>query len=195
MAWTDGNNYYPAQTWNQDSERMQIIQQPIPQQPTMIIQQLPSAMPPAALPFRPGHIKEDLVELMMIQNAQMHQVIMNNMTMSAMSAFGYSHPTPQPSVEPPRVPIIVEEEEPESVYHHHYEPLPFPTYPAWLQQPQMPVRQNQDPVVRHVNHDRPASVHKDLRAVPPPPPPSATRTVGADIPPAAEYYDATEGRL
>ncbi|XP_033911233.1 proline-rich protein 29-like [Acipenser ruthenus] len=195
MAWTDGNNYYPAQTWNQDSERMQIIQQPIPQQPTMIIQQLPSAMPPAALPFRPGHIKEDLVELMMIQNAQMHQVIMNNMTMSAMSAFGYSHPTPQPSVEPPRVPIIVEEEEPESVYHHHYEPLPFPTYPTWLQQPQMPVRQNQDPVVRHVNHDRPASVHKDLRAVPPPPPPSATRTVGADIPPAAEYYDATEGRL
>lgn len=31
----------------------------------------------------------DLVELMMMQNAQMHQVIMNNMTMSALSSFGY----------------------------------------------------------------------------------------------------------
>lgn len=32
---------------------------------------------------------KDLVELMMMQNAQMHQVIMNNMTMSALSSFGY----------------------------------------------------------------------------------------------------------
>lgn len=31
----------------------------------------------------------DLVELMMMQNAQMHQVIMTNMTMSALSSFGY----------------------------------------------------------------------------------------------------------
>ena len=38
----------------------------------------------------------DLVELMMLQNAQMHQVIMNNMTMSALSSFGYSNsPGPQ----------------------------------------------------------------------------------------------------
>lgn len=31
----------------------------------------------------------DLVELMMMQNAQMHQVIMTNMTMSALSSFGH----------------------------------------------------------------------------------------------------------
>lgn len=34
----------------------------------------------------------DLVELMMIQNVQMHQIIMNNMTMSALNSFGYSSP-------------------------------------------------------------------------------------------------------
>lgn len=32
----------------------------------------------------------DLVELMMMQNAQMHQVIINNMTMAALSSFGYT---------------------------------------------------------------------------------------------------------
>ncbi|EMP27094.1 hypothetical protein UY3_15814 [Chelonia mydas] len=32
----------------------------------------------------------DLIEFMMIQNAQMHQVIMNNMTMAALTSFGFS---------------------------------------------------------------------------------------------------------
>lgn len=40
----------------------------------------------------------DLVELMMIQNAQMHQVIMNNMTMSALSSFGYTNASSGPVV-------------------------------------------------------------------------------------------------
>ncbi|XP_066556313.1 proline-rich protein 29-like [Amia ocellicauda] len=192
MAWNNENTYQLSPEWNQDYQNVQIIQQPVPQQPTTIIQQLPSAMSPAVPPIRPGHIKEDLVELMMIQNAQMHQVIMNNMTMSALNAFGYSQPTPQPPPEPPRIPIILEEEDPEPVYYHHYEPLPFPVYPSWPQTPQQ-ARHYQEGGVHHV--DSIASPSKDMRAVPPPPPPSATRTVGADIPPAAEYYDATEGRL
>nr|XP_015217364.1 PREDICTED: proline-rich protein 29 isoform X2 [Lepisosteus oculatus] len=158
MAWENENNYYQMQVWNQDPQSVQIIQQPVPQQPTAIIQQLPSAMYPAVSPVQPGHVKEDLVELMMIQNAQMHQVIMNNMTMSALNAFGYSQSTPQP---PPEVP----------------------------QQPQ----NYQDASMQHV--DPVTSPNKDMRAVPPPPPPSATGTVGADIPPAAEYYDATEDRI
>uniref|UniRef100_A0A452HSD6 DUF4587 domain-containing protein n=1 Tax=Gopherus agassizii TaxID=38772 RepID=A0A452HSD6_9SAUR len=41
-------------------------------------------------PAQPGHIREDLIELMMIQNAQMHQVIMNNMTMATLASFGFS---------------------------------------------------------------------------------------------------------
>uniref|UniRef100_W5N285 DUF4587 domain-containing protein n=2 Tax=Lepisosteus oculatus TaxID=7918 RepID=W5N285_LEPOC len=147
-------------------------------------------MYPAVSPVQPGHVKEDLVELMMIQNAQMHQVIMNNMTMSALNAFGYSQSTPQPPPEPPRYPIIVEEEYPEPVYHHHYEP--FPSYASWAQVPQQP-QNYQDASMQHV--DPVTSPNKDMRAVPPPPPPSATGTVGADIPPAAEYYDATEDRI
>ncbi|XP_028675812.2 proline-rich protein 29-like [Erpetoichthys calabaricus] len=168
--------------WRSDAE--------VPQQPTTIIQQFPPAMPPAVYPFRPGQVKEDLLELMMLQNAQMHQLIMNNMTMSALHSFGY---TAAPPVEPPRVPVIIEEE-PEPVYHHHYQPVPFPAYPAW-QQPWRPAKTQPEAAVRHMNQDSPATTNRDRKAVPPPPPPSATRTVGADIPPASEYYDVTEGRL
>uniref|UniRef100_A0A8C9ZP09 DUF4587 domain-containing protein n=1 Tax=Sander lucioperca TaxID=283035 RepID=A0A8C9ZP09_SANLU len=64
-----------------------------------------------------------LVELMMIQNAQMHQVIMNNMTMSALSSFGYSSPLPGPAVE--------NEADPE-IHHHYYQSMPCISYPAWF---------------------------------------------------------------
>ncbi|XP_062302726.1 proline-rich protein 29-like isoform X2 [Osmerus eperlanus] len=112
------------------------LQRPVaPQQPT-ILQQLPAASPPA-VSVRRGHIKEDLVELMMIQNAQMHQVIMNNMTMTALSSFGYSHPSSAP--EATRHPVIVhEEEEDPMVYHHHYQPAPYLPYPAWAPPVQLP---------------------------------------------------------
>lgn len=40
----------------------------------------------------------DLIELMMIQNAQMHQVIMNNLTMSALTSFGLSPAPPTAQV-------------------------------------------------------------------------------------------------
>uniref|UniRef100_A0A3Q1H982 DUF4587 domain-containing protein n=1 Tax=Anabas testudineus TaxID=64144 RepID=A0A3Q1H982_ANATE len=96
------------------------------QQPTTILQQLPAAMmPPGLAPsIRPsGHVKEDLVELMMIQNAQMHQVIMNNMSMSALRLFGYSSPAPGTEVK--------NEADPE-VYHHYYEPAPHLSYPPWV---------------------------------------------------------------
>ncbi|XP_056283046.1 uncharacterized protein C21orf58 isoform X2 [Pseudoliparis swirei] len=60
-----------------------IIQQTLPQQPATIIQQLPliTQIPPPQ-PYPPpcsGGIKEDMVELMLMQNAQMHQLIMHNM--------------------------------------------------------------------------------------------------------------------
>ncbi|KAM6957161.1 proline-rich protein 29-like [Aplochiton taeniatus] len=161
--------------------------------PTTILQQLPAATLPPAPTIRHGHVKEDLVELMMIQNAQMHQVIMNNMTMSALSSFGYSHPPPAPEVI--RYPLIVQEEQTEDpeVYHHHYQPAPYPPYPVWGPlSPAPPTLVYQNPA----EPLEPASSAPDRhrRAVPPPPPPSATRTVGADIPPASEYYDATERR-
>ncbi|XP_077316334.1 proline-rich protein 29-like isoform X2 [Lithobates pipiens] len=151
-----------------------------------------------SLPWSPHHPSYDLVDLMMIQNAQMHQVIMNNMAMSALSSFGYgaAQPPPVPSV----VPIQVEEEEEQIVYHHHYEAFPsnysnYMTYPAYPPAP-LPMPQR-EPTIRHLNMDmEPSSPRRntDQRPVPPPPPLSATGTVGADVPPATEYYDLTEAR-
>ncbi|XP_075963856.1 uncharacterized protein C21orf58 homolog [Anarhichas minor] len=60
----------------------------IPQQPASIIQQLPQHQPLITqIPYpalRSGSIKEDMVELMLMQNAQMHQTIMHNMMLKAM---------------------------------------------------------------------------------------------------------------
>ncbi|XP_029913145.1 proline-rich protein 29-like [Myripristis murdjan] len=163
-----------------------------PQQPTTILQLLPATMmPPGAAPsIRPcGHVKEDLVEMMMIQNAQMHQVILNNMTMSALGSFGDSGPPPLP-VATESVAIIHEEEEDPGVYHHYYQAATYLSYPAWFPPPlPQPTLGYQDPAEAL----EPASLlsHRDRLAVPPPPPPGATRAAGADIPPAAGGFDTS----
>ncbi|XP_070834678.1 uncharacterized protein C21orf58 homolog [Chaetodon trifascialis] len=77
-----------------------IIQQTLPQQPATIIQQLPQQQPlitqiPPPQPYpapRSGSIKEDMVELMLMQNAQMHQIIMHNMMLKAMPPMTLSLP-------------------------------------------------------------------------------------------------------
>ncbi|XP_059503004.1 uncharacterized protein C21orf58 isoform X4 [Stegostoma tigrinum] len=81
-------------------EPPQIIQHTLPQQPSTIIQQLPQQQPlitqippPQALPpIRSGSIKEDMVELMLMQNAQMHQIIMHNMMLKALPPMAFSQP-------------------------------------------------------------------------------------------------------
>uniref|UniRef100_A0A8U7N622 DUF4587 domain-containing protein n=1 Tax=Corvus moneduloides TaxID=1196302 RepID=A0A8U7N622_CORMO len=73
-------------------EPPRIIQQMMPTQPATIIQQLPQPSPlitqiPPAQPFaapRSGNIKEDMVEMMLMQNAQMHQIMMQNMMLKAL---------------------------------------------------------------------------------------------------------------
>ncbi|XP_067869031.1 proline-rich protein 29-like isoform X2 [Heterodontus francisci] len=208
------NNVFSPQVWKQDPQRVQIIQQQVPQQPTTIFQNLSGLQHLQIPPIRNGHVKEDLVELMMIQNAQMHQVIMNNITMAALMSFGYSA-QPQPAVQNP-VSIRMEESEPDTVYHHHYQPWPYPAYPSWptlppQAQPQTQpqahhmvrlLQENLQPTVRHVNGDAPPSPRREMaigfspsKAVPPPPPPSATGTVGADVRPASEYYDMADGQM
>ncbi|KAG8566895.1 hypothetical protein GDO81_013410 [Engystomops pustulosus] len=177
----------PVDTPYYTSPGIQIISPTVPQQPT-IIQQLPTDFtPPLSHPIRHGRAKEDLIELMMIQNAQMHQVIMNNMTMAALSSFGYGStpPNPMPSI----LPVEIEDDEP-MVYHHHYEPYPssYPSYPVYPTLPPMAPLPHREPTVRHINQDtQPATPSRiiDQRPVPPPPPLSATGTVGADIPPAS----------
>ncbi|XP_053308980.1 proline-rich protein 29 [Spea bombifrons] len=198
QGWDADNTWNNDPSWQNNYSGVQIIPSMVPQQPT-IIQQIPAeAIHPPSYPIRHGRAKEDLIELMMIQNAQMHQVIMSNMTMSAMSSFGYGPTQPSPAPQQPSIiPIALEEEEP-VVYHHHYDTYPtnypsYPVYPAW--RPQGPI-QAREPTVRHIEMPPSSPLHAgDQRAVPPPPPLSATGTVGADVPPASEYYDLADARL
>ncbi|XP_043911281.1 proline-rich protein 29-like [Protopterus annectens] len=185
-----GNSLYADYPWKLNSSGVQMIPYMVPQQPTVFQQfQTPVSAVFQPTSFRAGHIKEDLVELMMIQNAQMHQVIMNNMTMSALSQFGHSA-EPQ-TKEVNSVPVIIEKTGPDIVYHHYYDPYPYQVPPLW-QIP--PVQLLPKQVVRHLNDGNPV-VRRELNAVPPPPPPSATGTVGADVRPASEYYGIASARM
>ncbi|XP_029796447.1 uncharacterized protein C21orf58 homolog [Suricata suricatta] len=94
-------------------EPPRIIQHLAPQPPATIIHQLPqqplvAQIPPLqAFPTqRSGSIKEDMVEMMLMQNAQMHQIIMQNLMLKALPSGGSQaaplHPAPQPRCRPPR---------------------------------------------------------------------------------------------
>uniref|UniRef100_A0A3Q3JB23 DUF4587 domain-containing protein n=1 Tax=Monopterus albus TaxID=43700 RepID=A0A3Q3JB23_MONAL len=177
MAWTE--DIYPHFELY-DPHAFQIF--PAPLQPTTILQQLPAnMMPPGLAPsIRPGgHVKEELVELMMIQNTQMHQVIMNNMTVSALRLF--EHSNPPLGTEAPRDLVIIQENEAGSeIHHHYYQPAPYLSYPAWPL-PQATAVYQEDP-----NKPSSALRHRDRPAVPAlPPSPSASESVRADIAPAA----------
>ncbi|NXC33549.1 PRR29 protein, partial [Campylorhamphus procurvoides] len=117
----------------------------------------------------------DLIELMMIQNSQMHQVVMNSLAVSALTSFGFG---PSQNAAQALVPLQPEEEEEEAVvFHHHYIPYPGPVpIPEWLD----PMR-DRGPAVRYLG----PLAEDEASAVPPPPPPSATGTVGPNVPPAA----------
>ncbi|XP_051244803.1 uncharacterized protein C21orf58 isoform X1 [Dicentrarchus labrax] len=137
-----------------------IIQQTLPQQPATIIQQLPPQQPlitqiPPPQPYpapRSGSIKEDMVELMLMQNAQMHQIIMHNMMLKAMPPMALSPPGgPSHCAHPTTYlgqdsyhgnPMIVRPDvKPRGSavhHHHHYSPnpvapqLPPISHPMWL---------------------------------------------------------------
>ncbi|XP_029998076.1 proline-rich protein 29-like [Sphaeramia orbicularis] len=186
MAWTEA--FYPQPY---DPHVLQIF--PAPQQPTTtILQQLPAAiMPPGSAPsIRPGgHVKEDLVEMMMIQNAQMHQVIMSNMTVSALRSFGYVSP-PSGPVTPRDLHLIQESETDPEIFHHYYQPAPHLSYPAWLLPQATLIYQNPNkPTTAALRNDRP-----DVPLPPPPPPLITTGTISADVTPAAENNSAEEER-
>ncbi|XP_043916494.1 uncharacterized protein C21orf58 homolog isoform X2 [Protopterus annectens] len=134
-------------------EPLRIIQHTMPQQPATIIQQLPQQQPlitqippPQPLqPIRSGSIKEDMVELMLMQNAQMHQIIMHNMMLKALPPMAFSAAktqNPQQDLQTAS-PILVKAEKPRpsSVHHHHHyappgiqsngPPIPPVGYPMW----------------------------------------------------------------
>ncbi|KAH0626819.1 hypothetical protein JD844_002056, partial [Phrynosoma platyrhinos] len=106
------------------------------------------------------HSATNLMELMMIQNAQMHQVVMNNMAMSVVAQFGNN---------PAQVSHVLwqiednEEGDPAPcVFHHHYAPYPS-TLPfvAWPSTSQPSVWPRQHPPIHHVGPDLQAPGRQD----------------------------------
>ncbi|XP_006833644.1 PREDICTED: uncharacterized protein C17orf72 homolog [Chrysochloris asiatica] len=155
-------------------------------------------LPWVPAPPQPGRVKEDLLELMLLQNAQMHQVLLSRLTAGTL--------TPEPNATGLQVYLEGHQEESEEVeelgmqaeeplvLHHHYLPwVPFPWGPVlpWPA-PFLPPHSHQHHLQAppRIQHHTPAPWRREMRAVPPPPPPSATGTVGADVPPASDYYDA-----
>ncbi|NXD15657.1 PRR29 protein, partial [Nothocercus nigrocapillus] len=122
----------------------------------------------------------DLIELMMIQNSQMHQVVINSLAVSALMSFGLG-PSPY-SAQMTAVPWHTDGEEEAMVFHHYY--VPYLGSSALVAWPVPAPAQAQGPAaVRYLGS---VSAAKDEEiAVPPPPPPSATGTVGAHVPPAS----------
>ncbi|XP_017393970.1 uncharacterized protein C21orf58 homolog isoform X1 [Cebus imitator] len=98
-----------------------IVLPTVPQPPATIIQQLPQQPliaqipPPQAFPTqRSGSIKEDMVELLLLQNAQVHQLVLQNWMLKAL---------PPALQDPPRVapgvPRAARRKLP-AVHHHHH---------------------------------------------------------------------------
>ncbi|XP_023786436.1 uncharacterized protein C21orf58 homolog isoform X5 [Cyanistes caeruleus] len=121
----------------------------MPTQPATIIQQLPQPSPlvtqvlpaqPSAAPS-PGSIKEDMVEMMLIQNAQMHQIMMQNMMLKALPPTvltqlgGASSALPQHTQQDLQLaaPLAMKADRPKPPvvhHHHHYPPTEvFPVTP------------------------------------------------------------------
>ncbi|KAI6064994.1 hypothetical protein LUU34_00053100 [Aix galericulata] len=138
------------------AEAPRIIQQAMPPQPATIIQQLPQLPPliaqiPPAQPFaapRSGSIKEDMVEMMLMQNAQMHQIIMQNMMLKSLPSVAFTQPagSSSPLLQHRQqdlqlaTPMAMKSDRPQLSavhHHHHYSPpglLP-PAMPAGLLMP------------------------------------------------------------
>ncbi|XP_013926959.1 PREDICTED: uncharacterized protein C21orf58-like isoform X3 [Thamnophis sirtalis] len=135
--------------------RKDLLQQlRLPQQPATIIQQIPSYQPPLITQIaspqsfsvpRSGSIKEDMVEMMLMQNAQMHQIIMQNMMLKSLPptyspTSGYGVPMLQQGQQlTAPIPTRVEKSRPSTVHHHHYTSLGAPVIPSQSGFPMWPL--------------------------------------------------------
>ncbi|XP_078661261.1 uncharacterized protein LOC144905460 isoform X3 [Branchiostoma floridae x Branchiostoma belcheri] len=168
--------------------------QPIVNQvPQPIVNQIPpqnplihNVYPPAAPETRNSAFlnRNDMVDMMMMQNAQMHQIVMQQMMFQHLP-MKQGLPQQQVSMpvqvmqEPP-APVVVQApggggKRPPSVHHHHH-------YSS-VQQPAVQYQAAPQPVVSHITQLPPLQPRRVYRNIPPPPPPSATQTVGPDYQP------------
>ncbi|XP_054137389.1 proline-rich protein 29 [Melozone crissalis] len=147
--------------------------------PVLILQPLPG---PGAAPAGPPPARPGLMELMMIQGSQMHQLLMHGLAMAALMPLGAGTAPAQALAGPWQ--DEDEEEEEAVVFHHHYLPWTPPRPPPvlFLPPPGTPSMVTE------------LSLLLSGRAVPPPPPPSATGTVGPGVPPAEEFYTMEQQR-
>ncbi|XP_072496880.1 uncharacterized protein C21orf58 homolog isoform X2 [Notamacropus eugenii] len=166
---------YPPFPAGPQPEQPRIIQQTVPQPPATIIQQLPqqpliTQIPPpqAYSPLRSGSIKEDMVEMMLMQNAQMHQIVMQNMMLKVLPpttslVSEVNTPWLRPAPQDPQFALRAEKPRASSVHHHHHyspaglqalpAPLPAVGYPIWPSLlPAQAVTQapSFQPTIRHV---------------------------------------------
>ncbi|XP_043859598.1 uncharacterized protein C21orf58 homolog [Dromiciops gliroides] len=166
---------YPPFPAGPQPERPRIIQQTVPQPPATIIQQLPqqpliTQIPPAqAYPApRSGSIKEDMVEMMLMQNAQMHQIVMQNMMLrvlppTASRAHEVMAPWLGSAQQDPQCVLRAEKPRASSVHHHHHysppglqalpaalPPVGYPVWPSLLPAQTMTQAPGLQPAIRHV---------------------------------------------
>uniref|UniRef100_A0A287CWV1 DUF4587 domain-containing protein n=1 Tax=Ictidomys tridecemlineatus TaxID=43179 RepID=A0A287CWV1_ICTTR len=161
--------YQAASPPLQAPEPLRIIQHPVPQPPATIIQQLPqqpliTQIPaPQAFPTqRSGSIKEDMVEMMLMQNAQMHQIIMQNMLLKALPpAAGPGGPH---TLQARQAILRAQRQRPAPVHHHHHYAPPVPlqaspmpgtpvgysTWPPVVTATALPAANSFLPTMRHV---------------------------------------------
>ncbi|EGV99166.1 Uncharacterized protein C17orf72-like [Cricetulus griseus] len=143
----------------------------------------------------------DLLELMMLQNAQTHQLLLGQLVAGALSP-GPEWPHPQVYTDSQQEQVeeemeTQEQEQEPVVFHHHYLPCPVTVLGPMTLWPasflSVPPHQPPWQGAPRIQHQPPASRQGDMRDVPPPPPPSATGTVGADVPPASGRKEQAEG--
>ncbi|XP_067314414.1 uncharacterized protein C21orf58 isoform X3 [Pseudorasbora parva] len=143
------------------SQPPRIIQH-VPQQPATIIQQLPQQQPliaqippPQTFPYRSGSIKEDMVELMLMQNAQMHQIIMHNMMLKALPPMAVSPGGNTPQTASHSGQELYSTVRGGAVHHHHHygshgPPLPPIGYSVWPSMMSAGQGGTNQPTVQHV---------------------------------------------
>uniref|UniRef100_A0A8D2AM53 Proline rich 29 n=1 Tax=Sciurus vulgaris TaxID=55149 RepID=A0A8D2AM53_SCIVU len=79
-----------------------VSQSAVPTPWATILQPLPWAVPPP--PPQPGRVKEDLLELMLLQNAQMHQLLLSRLAAGAGALPRRDWPSPQENCAPTPTP-------------------------------------------------------------------------------------------
>ncbi|MBZ3873012.1 hypothetical protein SUZIE_120810 [Sciurus carolinensis] len=109
----------------------------------------------------------DMVEMMLMQNAQMHQIIMHNMLLKALppaAVPGGSHIPQQDLQWAPQVILRAERQRPAPVHHHHHYASPAPlqaspapgtpvgysTWPPVVTATALPATSSFLPTMRHV---------------------------------------------